>query len=145
MVAFISVDPSANMSAIAEAAGQLEETLRWYENGNLFVSGVSQQALEGAYAAYDHSQTIARQQREQFKRTRADAVARIEVTTSASNTFDGDEVSQGRMARAIACMVEADSVPWVLANNSVIQASRGELIEALRMAGACQSELWAQG
>jgi len=80
--------------------------------------------------------------REELKATRAAAVAAIKVTTLAGNEFDGDEVSQGRMARAVSSMEDADSVVWVLADNSVIQASRAELKEALRLAGSAQAAIW---
>lgn len=79
---------------------------------------------------------------EQMKQARAKQVAAIKVTTSAGNTFDGDEVSQGRMARAITAMVDADTTAWVLADSTVIEVSREELREALRLAGEAQTEIW---
>lgn len=84
------------------------------------------------------------QLREQAKVARAAAVAAITVTTQAGNTFDGDEVSQGRMARAILGLqaVGAPSVVWVLADNTQIQATATELSEALALAGAAQAAIW---
>lgn len=82
--------------------------------------------------------------RELAKAARAAAVAAITVTTTAGNTFDGDETSQGRMVRAIVALqaTGAPSVNWVLADNSVIQASAAELSEALALAGAAQASVW---
>ena len=82
--------------------------------------------------------------REQLKAERESAVAAIKVTTQAGNTFDGDEISQGRMARAIIALqgTGAASVTWVLADNSVIEASAAELTEALALAGAAQAAIW---
>ena len=80
--------------------------------------------------------------REEWKAERSEAVESIKVTTLAGNTFDGDEVSQGRMARAVSSMEDADTVLWVLADNSVIQATRAELREALRLAGSAQAAIW---
>lgn len=82
--------------------------------------------------------------REQAKAERAKAVENIRVTTAAGNTFDGDEVSQGRMARAIIALSAgaAPTVTWVLADNTVIQATAAELTEALALAGAAQAALW---
>lgn len=82
--------------------------------------------------------------RELAKRARAAAVAAITVTTQSGNTFDGDEVSQGRMARAILALSTglAPSVTWVLADNSVIDATAAELTEALVLAGQAQAALW---
>jgi hypothetical protein len=82
--------------------------------------------------------------REAAKQARTTAVAAIKVTTQAGNEFDGDEVSQGRMARAILGLSTglAPSVAWVLADNTVIQATSDELVEALVLAGQEQAALW---
>lgn len=82
--------------------------------------------------------------REAAKAARALAVDNIKVTTSAGNTFDGDETSQARMSRAILVLSAgiAPSVPWVLADNTVIQATAAELTEAMALAGAEQARLW---
>lgn len=85
--------------------------------------------------------------REEWKAGRAAAVAAITVTTQAGNTFDGDEVSQGRMALAILALNASPvgtTVTWVLADNSVIAATPDELTEALALAGAAQAALWVQ-
>ena len=82
--------------------------------------------------------------REIAKAARAAAVEAITVTTAAGNTFDGDEASQARMSRAILVLSTgaAAGVPWVLADNTVIQATAAELTEALALAGAEQARLW---
>jgi len=83
--------------------------------------------------------------RDEAKRLREDAVGGIKVTTAAGHTFDGDEISQGRMARAIIALQasnQTSSVVWVLADNSVIDATAAELTEALALAGAAQAALW---
>lgn len=83
-------------------------------------------------------------EREQAKAERQTAVDAILVTTAAGNTFDGDEISQTRMARAIIALqtTGTPAVTWVLADNSVIQATAVELSEALALAGAKQAEIW---
>lgn len=83
-------------------------------------------------------------QREAAKLSRSAAVDAIVVTTAAGNAFDGDEVSQGRMARAIIALqaTGTSSVTWVLHDNTVIQASAAELVEALALAGAAQVAIW---
>lgn len=79
-----------------------------------------------------------------LKNQRATAVSEIKVTTSHGNTFDGDEISQGRMARAILGLQAAGvtTVVWVLANNTPIQVTASELGEALALAGAAQAAIW---
>lgn len=93
--------------------------------------------------AANQAAEIARQ-RDVAKKERAKAVAAIKVTTAAGNTFDGDEDSQSRMSRAIIALNTglAPSVNWVLADNSVIEATKEELTEALVLAGQAQAALW---
>lgn len=86
--------------------------------------------------------------RDIFKQSRAEAVGAIKVTTRAGNTYDGDEISQGRMARAILGLQAAEVgavITWVLADNSIVDVSAAELIEALTLAGAEQARLWTDG
>lgn len=78
------------------------------------------------------------------KAERAQAVAGIKVTTTAGNTFDGDEDAQSRMARAVLVLGESESVSWVLADNTVTLVGKAELQEALRLAGEAMSAIWTK-
>lgn len=83
--------------------------------------------------------------REAWKTERAAVVAAITVTTAAGNVFDGDEESQGRMARAVIALQAKGAgatVTWVLADNSVMDATAAELTEALQLAGQAQADVW---
>lgn len=97
-----------------------------------------------AVAIANDNALIAALARETAKQARQAAVENITVTTAAGNTFDGDETSQTRMNRAILVLSSgaASTVPWVLADNTVIQATAAELTEALAKAGAAQAALW---
>ena len=77
------------------------------------------------------------------KKLRDTAVAAIKVTVS-GKVFDGDEVAQGRMARAVAAAESAaiSTYQWKLADNSVAAVSLDELKQALALAFQAQSELW---
>ena len=77
------------------------------------------------------------------KAARVDLVDALIVTTSTGRKFDGDETSQNRMARAISSMDEGETVMWILADNTVALIGRGELKEALRMAGSEMTQIWA--
>jgi hypothetical protein len=92
----------------------------------------------------DKAEKQAKAQRDAWKSSRAIAVNQIKVTTKSGNTFDGGEISQDRMARRILALqaTGAESVAWVLADNSVIEATAAELAEALALAGAEQARLW---
>ncbi|MEF6897675.1 DUF4376 domain-containing protein, partial [Escherichia coli] len=77
------------------------------------------------------------------KKLRDAAVAAIKVTVS-GKVFDGDEVAQGRMARAVAAAESATitTYQWKLADNSIAAVSLDELKQALALAFQAQSELW---
>lgn len=98
----------------------------------------------GIYSAPPVPEPTPEQLREAAKAAREIAVANIKVTTQAGNIFDGDEVSQGRMSRAIIALSTglAPSVNWALADNSVIQATAAELTEALVLSGQAQAAIW---
>lgn len=86
----------------------------------------------------------AEQLREQAKMARAVAVSKIRVTVTSGKVFDGDEESQGRMARVIliAQIAGLTSTTWTLADNSVVTVTLAELQEALVLAGLQQAALW---
>ena len=92
----------------------------------------------------DELDAVAAAARENAKAARQVKVEAIKVTTAAGHTFDGDEVSQGRMARAIIALSTglAPSTTWVLADNTAVQVTSTELIEALTLAGQAQTALW---
>lgn len=95
--------------------------------------------------ADDKAQQAAAAQREAWKARRAEAVRNIKVTTASGRVFDGDEISQARMARAILGLHEAGegaTVTWVLADNTPVAVTAAELSEALHLAGAEQARLW---
>lgn len=81
--------------------------------------------------------------RERFKRERQALVDAITVEVEGM-VFQGDEVSQGRMARAAVALNEGETVVWVLANNQAVQVNKAQLTEALRLAGAAQAAIWVQ-
>ena len=61
--------------------------------------------------------------------------------------FDGDEVSQERMARAIVVAKatgeeDTATTTWVLHDNTVAQPTIAQLVKALRLAGEEQTKLW---
>lgn len=80
-----------------------------------------------------------------LKEQRAKAVSEILVTTTVGNTFQGDEVSQTRMSRALLGLQIApagSTITWTLADNSKVAVDATELGEALFLAGSAQADLW---
>jgi hypothetical protein len=102
---------------------------------------------EAPYVIYTRKsdEQIAQVMLARAKVQRQAAVDALKVTTAAGNEFDGDEVSQGRMARAILALqaTQTPKVKWVLANNTPVEITVGELTEALALAGAAQAAIWS--
>ncbi|MFM4984804.1 hypothetical protein ACEUB5_14045 [Aeromonas veronii] len=95
------------------------------------VSEKSRQKLEQDYAAWKHG--------------RAALVAAIIVQVG-EHVYQGDELSQSRMARFIAASTsDADEVEWTLADNTVTTVTVSNLRDALRLAGLRQTEIWSDG
>lgn len=86
---------------------------------------------------------LAAEAREQAKVERQALVDAIKVTVN-GKVFDGDEISQGRMARAIIGLqvTNLPSIKWTLADNTETNATLSELTEALVLAGKEQSSIW---
>lgn len=87
------------------------------------------------------------QKRELRKIERERLMSEIVVTTLAGNRFDGDELSQGRMARTILTLQAkpvGEKTEWISADNRSVLVDAAELIEALTLAGARQTEIWLQ-
>lgn len=88
---------------------------------------------------------LEKQELEEAKRVRKDAVEAIKVEVDGM-TFDGDEVAQSRMARAITAADAAgmDSTVWVLADNTVATVTKAQLQQALSKAMLAMAELWTK-
>lgn len=114
-------------------------------NSRIPIPMTEESAISLGYAVQPATQEeLAEQARNEFKSSRQLAVDSIVVTTSAGRDFNGDEISQNRMARAILAMQAAnvESTIWVLADNSPVSVTVAELAQALALAGSAQSALW---
>jgi hypothetical protein len=87
---------------------------------------------------------IALKTREEAKRARAQTVKALQVTTASGKTFDGDEISQDRMSRAIqaAQITGLTETVWVLADNTPATVTLAELQEALALSMQAMGEVW---
>ena len=79
--------------------------------------------------------------REALKRARKKLVEAIIVEVDGL-VFDGDELSQTRMTRAIMVMDDEETLPWTLKNNEITLVTRETLKVVLKEAGFKQSALW---
>lgn len=80
-----------------------------------------------------------------WKAARHVAVAAITVEVDGL-VFDGDELSQTRMARAVAAADSLEQrVAWTLADNTVVTVAVLQLKKALSLASTKQTEIWNEG
>jgi hypothetical protein len=81
--------------------------------------------------------------REYLKAQRQSVVDAITVEVN-GKVFDGDEISQERMARAlkVADITGQASCTWVLHDNSAADVTKDELAQALALALQAQSAVW---
>jgi hypothetical protein len=79
--------------------------------------------------------------REAKKKRRDELVKEIIVTVDGI-PFDGDELSQERMARAIIVLNPLEVTYWNCEDNVVREVTREQLSTALRLAGEAQTNLW---
>lgn len=113
---------------------EYEMVKEWLKDSN---NSIEPEFTEEELEAQATAQAIA-----EYKASRQEAVNNIKVTTTAGNTFDGDETSQTRMVRAASLMDDVEVTNWVLADNTVIEVSKAELMEAAKLAGQEQTRLW---
>lgn len=146
-------DHDTVIQAVRETTPELTSKGHWEQRWEIVprfvdytdLDGVLHSAAEQEAAAVTADAALkASRAREAAKAARQAAVEAITVTTQAGNTFDGDETSQGRMARAILAMqiAGASSTTWILADNAQATVTLAELSEALLLAGLEQTRLW---
>ena len=80
-----------------------------------------------------------------WKQERAALVGAITVQVG-DHLYQGDELSQSRMARFVAASTsDSDEVEWTMSDNTVANVTVSNLREALRLAGVRQTEIWNDG
>ena len=80
-----------------------------------------------------------------WKQQRQEAVDNIVVTLNGKE-FQGDELSQTRLSRAIVALPDdVSTTPWVAKDNTVVMLNKLELKDLLKQAGNAQNLLWNDG
>ena len=77
------------------------------------------------------------------KRERAAEVERLTVEVDGM-VFDADETSQARMSVAASSMTDDETNVWVLADNTIVQVTKAQLMQACRLARIAQSAVWTK-
>lgn len=83
-----------------------------------------------------------------YQEWKAERQQRVDVITVEVDgfIFDGDEVSQNRMARAVTAADQlTDTTPWTLHDNSIVTVTALQLKTACRLAGEALTAIWNEG
>ena len=127
---------------IVESSAEFAESQGWIDADGLSIGDIKM--ATGFIAPEKIIDDAALREAEKIQRDIT--TAKILVTTAAGNVFDGDEVSQNRLSRAIMALQLTGTLTthWVLANNVAVEVGVPELAEALALAGAAQTALWVK-
>ena len=79
----------------------------------------------------------------QAKQERAEEVEALTVEVEGM-IFDADETSQARMSVAASSMTDDELNVWVLHDNSIVQVTKSQLMQACRLARIAQSAVWTK-
>ena len=156
------IDKFAAMVAVGEQWSYFDEFLAHLDdlsaiesyNADLHVLGLDDEGFEILALAKDlpieptkpvlrtGSDVLVPFNRGLFKASREALMKALTVTVD-TYSFDGDEASQGRMARAVLVMDDVDTTGWVLADNTTVPVTKNQLMRALRLAGIEQTRIWS--
>jgi hypothetical protein len=142
--AYVDADGTRHIKMPADLYTEIQEPAKPKDHSTDYYCRTEQD--DAPYVTYTRKSDvqIAQVVQSKAKQVRAQEVSEIVVTTAAGNQFDGHEDAQNRMNRAINILTDADLIPWVLADNTVVNVGKAELLEALRLSGMAQSALWAK-
>ena len=77
----------------------------------------------------------------ELRNHRASRINALKVTVDGL-TFSADELSQERMVRSVLTMSLNETTKWILANDSVADVTRAQLLAALKQARIEQTNIW---
>ena len=127
---------------IVESSAEFAESQGWIDADGLSIGDIK--TATGFIAPEKIIDDAALREAEKIQRDIT--TAKILVTTAAGNVFNGDEISQNRLSRAILALQLTGTLTthWVLANNVATEVGVPELAEALALSGAAQTALWVK-
>ena len=112
----------------------LEYLLPRYDPSNFKYTAVNGDVIETARTDSSYLKQIT-------KRDRQILVDNIEVTYKGI-VYQGDEVSQSRLSRAITGLSDSVSIQWKAKDNSIRELTKADLKEILFLAVQKQTEIW---
>ncbi len=121
---------------------------------NIYKNGVYSRTIEGdetqcmsnvgkeeTYEEVDFFPSLNFTYTDVLKYNKINLVASIEVLYNGT-VYQGDEISQDRMSRAIVGMDDDDTIEWKAKDNSKVTLLKSDLKQILRLAGIEQTKLW---
>lgn len=75
---------------------------------------------------------------------RANEVGAITVTIADGTVLNGDEVAQGRLARAVSSLTAEETTTWIDVDGLPHTLTQVQLKEALKLAGEAQTAIWVK-
>ena len=117
-----------------ESIGMVEMDVEEGYDGSWYVQG---------YAPVKPRELVIQEALIEAKVERASEVARLTVEVEGM-VFDADETSQARMSVAASSMTDDETNVWVLHDNTVVQVTKAQLLEACRKARIAQSAIWTK-
>lgn len=117
-----------------KAVGMTEMEVEQGYNGSWYLQG---------YAPEKPQELIEAEALAKAKQERASEVDRLTVEVEGM-VFDADETSQARMSVAASSMTDDETNVWVLHDNSVVQVTKAQLLQACRLARIAQSAVWTK-
>lgn len=137
-MASIPVPHDYDLVAIATAAGVPDPDKRRYIAGVLHVDGVSQAALDGALAAYDHTLLLRARLRTRIEAERDRR--RWQAVTAHGRSWQADPASQDLLNKAIALHTAGLPLPEVWRDAANDNMPVTALADLLAIAGAMASQ-----
>lgn len=123
------------------------EAAIWCNENNAFIEEIEAVEDVRRFQIISIPEPTAEELREQAlanaKAERASEVERLTVEVEGM-VFDADETSQARMSVAASSMTDDETNVWVLNDNSVVQVTKAQLLQACRLARIAQSAVWTK-
>lgn len=95
------------------------------------------------YAPVKPQELVVQEALVQAKAERAEEVEALIVEVEGM-VFDADETSQARMSVAASSMTDDETNVWVLRDNTIVEVTKSQLLQACRLARIAQSAIWTK-
>lgn len=109
--------------------------LQWIEDGGV---------AEEAYTQSELDKLVKDKAITSLNNERTKEVQAITVTIADGTVLDGDEMAQGRLARAVSSLTAEETTTWIDVDGLPHTLTQVQLKEALKLAGEAQTAIWVK-